>query len=345
MRYTPSPFLLPILLSLITCFLLSSYSYSENNTEHSSGESSLWEKYPSNLPQFDYSGDKLQQHWPQLSATTGISWPDAVTIENMMAEFPLLEEQLQQRAKSQNAPAELKEVLNNNYQPLAKSIQQVWRLHYQGDYEQAYQLGMTLSPAGLFPALYAKLIHTTYLIHDIKKKEERFLEVDQVLARTLPLAPNYNFITFGDTYQKVRRLELMTTSQATTSGLLGPTQNKLKELHYEFPDNPLYSAMLAGIDAGIIERVGGFIGSITYGANEEEAIKLFKQAIKLQPNLVVLYNEFAQAILRLNNEDHNKLLLSLLNQCVTLIAYSAEEALNQHSCQSLLMQQNEHFYK
>lgn len=322
--------------SLILSLLLSSHSYCENSSE----EPSKWQEYPSDLPQFDYSGDKLQQYWPQLSATTGMPWPDALFIEDMMSELPLLAKQLQLQANSDNAPSELKEVLKNNYQPLAESVQQVWRLHYQGDFKQAYQLGMTLSPAGLFPALYAKLIHTTYLINDSKKKEVGFIEVDRILAKILPLAQDYEFIIFGDAYQKVRRLELMSTSAATTSGLLGPTQDKLKELHHKFPSNSLYSAMLAGIEAGIIERVGSFIGSITYGASEEETIKLFQRAIKAQPYLAVLYNEFSQAILRLNNNVYNELLLSLLNRCINLTTYSAEEALNQRSCQHLLMRQN-----
>jgi tetratricopeptide (TPR) repeat protein len=344
MRFTV-PFLSLLIsqaaLSLILSLLLSSYSYGESFSE----EPSQWQEYPSDLPQFDYSGDKLKQYWPQLSSTTGMPWPDASFIETMMSKLPLLAQQLQQRAKLNNAPAELKEVLKNNYHPLAVSVQQVWRLHYQGDYEQAYKLGMTLSPAGLFPAIYAKLIHATYLIKDHDKKEERFVEVDRILAKTLPLAQDYDFIIFGDAYQKARRLELMTTNAATTSGLLGPTQDKLKRLHTKFPRNPIYSAILAGIDAGIIERVGGFIGSITYGADEEESIKLFQQAIKAQPNLAVLYNEFSQAILRLDDSDYNELLLTLLNQCVNLTIYSAEEALNQRSCRHLLMQQNTQLQK
>ncbi|MBL4797330.1 MAG: hypothetical protein JKY50_07945 [Oleispira sp.] len=130
----------------------------------------------------------------------------------------------------------------------------------------------------------------------------------------------------------------MSTPAATASGLLGPTQRNLKKLHEEYPDNPLYSAMLAGIDAGIIERVGNFVGRITYGANEARTIKLFQQALKAQPNLAVLYNEFAQVILRLDNSDYDELLLTSLRQCDQLTIYSAEEALNQKSCRVLLAQ-------
>jgi hypothetical protein len=299
---------------------------------------SQWVTYPEDLEQFDYSGDKLQQHWPQLAAATGLPWPDEAFIEAMMTKFPQLAEQLQKRANKDNAPAALKAALDNNYQPLAIAVQQVWRLHYQGQYQQANELGMTLTPAGLFPALYAKLIHTTYLVENNKEKEKGFVEVDKIIAQVLPIANDYHYIIFGNAYQKARRLELMSTTAATASGLLGPTQDDLRKLHKQFPDNSLYSAMLAGIDAGIIERVGSFIGGITYGADEDKTIERFQQALNAQPHLAVLYNEFAQVILRLDNSDYDALLLTSLKQCDQLTIYSAEEALNQKSCRLLLAQ-------
>lgn len=299
---------------------------------------SQWVTYPEDLEQFDYSGEKLHQYWPQLAAATGLPWPDGAFLQAMMVKFPQLAKQLQQKAKQDNAPEALKATLNNDYQPLALAVQQVWRFHYQGQYKQAHQLGMTLAPAGLFPALYSKLIHTTYLVDNNEVKEIEFNEVDQAIAQVLPIADDYSFIIFGNAYQRARRLELMSTTAATASGLLGPTQGDLRELHKQFPNNPLYSAMLAGIDAGIIERVGSFIGGMTYGADEEKTIELFQQALKVQPNLAVLYNEFALVILRLDNSDYDELLLSSLNQCDQLTIYSAEEALNQRSCRILLAQ-------
>lgn len=296
---------------------------------------SQWQEYPSELPQFDYSGKQLELNWPMLSAATGLPWPDAEFIESMMMEFPKLAKQLKQLAQEPSSPQALKATLNNNFQPLALSVQQVWRLHYEGKYQQAYDKGILLGPAGIFPAIYAKLIHTTYLVTDKDQKSVQFKQVDQVIKRILPLSNGYRFVLFGDAYQKARRLELMSTTAATASGLLGPTQDSLTKLHQQDPENPLYSAMLAGIDAGIIERVGSFVGGMTYGADEDKAIKLFQSALKHQPNLAVLYNEFAQVLLRLNDSDYDELFNSSLTACLALTVYSAEEALNQAACKQM----------
>ena len=304
--------------------LFSSFSYSE------------WAKYPSDLEQFDYSGDKLQQYWPELTSSTNFPWPDADNLRELGKQQPKLAELTATMAKKDNAPAALKAVLQGDYQSLSLAIQQVWRLHFQGQFEEAYNLGLTLGPPAFGPALYAKLIYTTHLVTDPIQKQAMFLEVSDAIAEISPLANDYAFITFGDIYQKARRLELMSTSEAAASGLLSPTLDTLKELHNSHPENPLYSAMLVGVEAGIIERVGNFISSLTYGTDEDESMALFAKTVKSNPHSAVLHNEFAQVMLGFENDDYNELIISTLNTCTQLSVLSAEEALNQKSCQILL---------
>jgi len=298
---------------------------------------STWQPYPDDLPQFDYSGLKLQQNWEILSVGTRLPWPNAQFIEKMMGEFPQLSQQLIQIAKQTDSHPALKPILQQDYQALASELQQVWRFHFQGQYQHAYELGMQLGPAGLLPAIYSKLVHTTFLIENNNEKQQQFLAVDRLTQALIPLAPDYNFLLFGDAYQKARRLELMSTTEATASGLLGPTQDVLKSLHQEYPNNQLYSAMLAGIDAGIIERVGSFLGGMTYGADEDKAIQLFNQALRQENRLAVLYHEYAQVLIRLDDSDHDEKLHQILSACIALPVFSAEEALNQQGCKTLFI--------
>jgi hypothetical protein len=301
--------------------------------DHRSISSTIWPPYPKTLIQFDYSGSKLQQNWSLLTAGIQLPWPDSAFIKTMMKQFPQLSDQLIAIAAKPNSHPALKPILQQNFLPLAEAVQEVWRRHYQGQYQQAYELGLKLGPAGLLPALYSKLIHTTFLVAETEKNGH-YLEVERYTQSLLPLANNYNFLLFGDAYQKARRLELMSTSAATASGLLGPTQKSLQSLRKQFPDNPLYSAMLAGIDAGIIERVGNFLGGLTYGANEENTLTLFNQALNQEKRLAVLYNEFSLALIKLDNDDHQERIDQLLKICINLPIYSAEEALNQQTCRT-----------
>ena len=310
-----------------------------NETTKNVKEVNGWIAYPQTLPKFDYSGNLLEQHWPLLTAGIQLQWPDSIFVEDMMHKFPILFAQLTDLANQPDSHPSLAPILQQNYQPLAEAIQQVWRFHYQGQYQQAYELGMSLGPAGLLPALYAKIIHTTLLTNN-DDKAEKFLEVDAIMKPLIPQLQNFNFFIFGDAYQKARRLELLSTTEATTSGLLGPTQEALRTLYKEAPHHPLYSAMLAGIDAGIIERVGGFLGGMSYGADEDRVIKLFDDALDQEKRLAVLYNEYAQALIRLDDSDYDSKLNRLLLTCTNLQVYSAEEALNQQACANLIAKRN-----
>lgn len=324
-----------VLLAALLSLVFSPLSYSVDI--NSDTTNAKWHAYPQDLPQLDFAGNKLKEHWPTLAAATKLPFPDATVIESMLKSNPRLAEQQLLAANKEGAHPALSASMND-YQELALLVQDVWRLHFQGQYQQAYSMGISLGPIAMGPALYAKLIYTTYLVKDAKQKEQLFVEADQEFAKILPFADKYDFIFFGDAYQKARRLELMSTSAATASGLITVTQDTLEKLQQHSPDHPLYVAIIASIDAGIIERVGGFVAGMTFGADEDESMALFKKVLQSYPSLTVLHNEFAQFILRLDDSDYDSLLLATLKRCDSLTAVSAEEALNQRSCRQLLQQ-------
>lgn len=292
----------------------------------------IWNKYPNNLTQFDYSGEKLKQHWEILSAGPAIQWPDEKYIKNTLARYPDALQKTIEMSTKLNAHPALKPVALGNFEPMALAIQDLFRLHYQGDFQKAYSLGERLGPVGLVAGLYSKLIHTTFLEENSSSKRKRFSEVDKMILSVVPLLSDYDFLLFADSYQKSRRLELLSTSDALLSGLVGPTQKQLKNLNSEYPNVPMYHALIAGLDAGIIERVGGFLARASYGADEGEVIAHFDYAIESEPRLAVLYNEYIQALLRVGVDKQSKTILNAVDHCLKLTVYSAEEALNQLNC-------------
>ena len=295
-----------------------------------------WPAYPESLPAFNYQGNLLQQNWPILAAGTRLPWPDEVYMAKMIEDYPALHKYAERLVKEGNTNPALLSALDKDYSLLATEVQQVWRLHFEGQYQQAYQLGMQLGPAGYLPALYSKLIHITFLIESNEDKEKHFQQVNSLALTLKPLADDYPFLDFGDAYQKARRLELMSTSEAAASGMMSETMDILEVLYEQDPDSPLYPAMLGGIHAGVIERVGGFVGKMTYGVSEEEATSMFEKALHKEARLPVLYHEFAQALVRIDADEHKEKIRSLLEQCTLLTPYSAEEALNQDKCIQLI---------
>lgn len=295
-----------------------------------------WHPYPVHLPQFDYQGDKLKQAWPQLTQATFIAYPSAANLRAEAQRFPALEQYSRQQASQNNAHPALKAALDGNYQPLSEAIAQVWRFHFEGDFQQAYQLGSQLGPAGFIPALYSRLMHTALLEPDKQKRLAVYREVSALSAELLPKAPDHAFALFGLAYAHARELELLGTSEATATGYLSETRDTLEQLQQQYPQRALYPAMLGGLHAGVVERVGSFIGRVTYGSSESAALQAFSQALELESDLPVILNEYAKALIRLDEEEYADQIRQVLQRCAELPVYSAEEALNRDSCQNRL---------
>lgn len=291
-----------------------------------------WQPYPDDLPVFRYPAGQLQQHWPQLTLGTAQPWPDQTAVHTLLTDYPQLQAAMLEQASQEQAHPALQALLQQQVQPLADALQQVWRLHYEGHFQQAYELGMQLGPLGAVPALYARLMHTALIVTDPDEKLALFRDTAAVSEQLLPLAPGYAFAEFGLLYARARILELLDTSGATASGFLGSTQDALQALAERYPQQGLYPASLGGMQAGIVERVGSFVGRLTYGATESRALAAFEKALSLQSGLPVMYFEYSVALGRLDADKYHQRRLELLQQCLALPVFSAEEALNQSFC-------------
>lgn len=296
-----------------------------------------WQNYPDSLPTFNYEGEQLRQNWPQLTAVTQVDYPDSAWLEAMMKRYPRLAIATLELAGRDHAPASVKAAIyQTNYEPLAADLQQVWRLHFAGRFKEAYELGMSLGPFGQIPAVYSRLIHATLLIEGKKDKLEEFEAVAGQSNEGLILVPEYDFAKFGLVYARVRTLELLDTGEARSSGYIPFTQDELEALHKRHPQQAIYPATQGGLEAGIVERVGSFLGSITYGATESGSIAHFERAIALESTMPVIYYEYAVALGRLDGREYRKKIRELAQTCTYLPVFTAEEALNQAHCQRLL---------
>ncbi|ASP38780.1 hypothetical protein CHH28_08830 [Bacterioplanes sanyensis] len=297
-----------------------------------------WHAYPGELPAFDYSGERLQQYWPQLTAASDLPFPDQAQLQALLQRYPKLQRRMLELAQQPHAHPALKALAQQQWQPLADAMQQVWRLHFSGQFQQAYELGVQLGPVGNIPALYSRLMYLTLLEPNEDARLAGFHQVSEHSRQLLPLAPEHAFARFGLAYAQARTLELLSTSAAASSGLLDDTRERLQQLQQQAPQSALYPAALGGLHAGIVERVGSFVGRLTYGASADKAVMELEKASQLQPGLPVIHYEFARSLRRLDDSDYLPRIQQLLQQCQQLSVYSAEEALNQQNCHTMWSQ-------
>ncbi len=157
------------------------------------------------------------------------------------------------------------------------------------------------------------------------------------LERLLPLAPDYAFAEFGLAYACLAFSNYW-TPRRHGDRLWRQPRMPAANLQERYPQQALYPAMLGGLHAGVVERVGSFVGRITYGSTESRALAAFSRALELQNQLPVIYNEYVNALARLDEDKYHDSMITLLQQCVKLPVLSAEEALNRQVCANHLQQ-------
>ncbi len=296
-----------------------------------------WPGYPADLPDYTYAGDDLKAHWPELTALIHITYPDEAWVKDTLDTYPDLKKGMLEAASDPDSDPALADLKDEDFAPLASQLQQVWRLHYAGKYQQAYDLGITLGPLGETAANYARLINASFIVTDKNVKLAEFRACERSSQATLKLAPDYALADYGLVYARVRILELLDTAQARETGYIDFAQQELKKLMKRYPDEPVYSVTQGGLEAGIVQRVGSLLATLTYGVSEDSAIAAFNTALQSpKARRPTVFHEFATAMQRISPSNYKDSIAQLLSLCATADVTSAEEALVKRECMAQL---------
>ncbi len=291
-----------------------------------------WSGYPATMASFSYSEDNLGEHWQALTDGFRGPLPTAESLKEDALRWPEMsaytQNHLQSIATEHPELAYLAEGdLDAHYESYAAELRRAGSLLFNGRFEEARNLGLALGPAGYFPGLYAQALHATLIETDQDVRRALLEEVIHLTRDIMPMAPDHPMIRFGNAYGKARILEELSATEAMGTGYTSEIQDTLDALLKENPDNIYAITLLAGVQAGIIEKAGGFIARLTYGAKASSVEKLFEKAQQLSPDYPGVYYEYARARLKMDGSDGKKTALTLLRKIGDRQPLSAEEAL------------------
>ena len=108
-----------------------------------------WARFPHDQKQYDYPGDKLKKAWAVLHAGDREPFPDDKRAAALI------------KAAGKAAPK------NADPEFIAGVLQQAWREHHRGDFQQAFEMANELGPIGASVACKALGIHASYLVKEI----------------------------------------------------------------------------------------------------------------------------------------------------------------------------------
>lgn len=291
-----------------------------------------WQPYPEHLTQYHYEADTLHRNWEKLTKNLRGPLPTVDSLKADAERWPELYEytkaHLTKNAAARPSLTQLSgEELDNQHAEYAEHLRQAWAYLFNGKFRKARDLGLALGPAGYFPGLYAQALYATLIETDPANQKRLLEEVIQRTSEILPMAPDHPMIRFGNAYGKARILENLSATEAMATGYTSDITKDLQELLDENPENIYALVLYAGVQAGIIEKAGSFVGRITFGARKSDVEDLFQKAYEIADNYPGIYYEHARATLKLDDRSSRENAQRYLSEITELTSATAEDEL------------------
>jgi tetratricopeptide (TPR) repeat protein len=239
-----------------------------------------WAKFPHEAKSFDYSGDKLAKAWDKLHAGDCEPYPDEVRITAVLKAHPKL-------GKASDAGR------------IATELQDAWRAYHRGDFQAAFEAGETLGPLGASVAVKAAGIHAVYLLDDDGEQLKRYEALGAMAEAASKVLPNDANTHYRRAFAIGRYSQGISIAKALSQGLAGKVKESLDRTLKLAPDHAEAHTALGLYHAEIINKVGGLIGGMTYGAKAALGEQHLKTALKLTPDSPIAHIEYGNGLMLL----------------------------------------------
>jgi tetratricopeptide (TPR) repeat protein len=212
--------------------------------------------------------------------------------------------------------------------PKDDTVLQAWALFHGGEFQKAAEAGLKAGGAGITVANKATCIYANYLEKKEKTKLELFMEVAERAQKQAAEDPRNANAYYWQAYALGRYSQGISVAKALAQGLGGKVKQSLETVIQLQPRHADAHVALAAFHAEVIDKVGTLIGSMTYGAKKDVGLKLFEQALKLNPGSAIVLIEYANGMVMLEGDRKMKDATKLYQQAAATKPVDAMERLD-----------------
>lgn len=214
-------------------------------------------------------------------------------------------------------------------EPLPKDdkVLTAWALFHAGEFQKAYDAGLKAGGAGITVANKAQAIYANYLEKSEKTKLAMFLEVAEraeAQAAEDPKNPNAHYWM---AYALGRYSQGISVAKALAQGLGSKVKSALETTIKLAPKHADAHIALGAFHAEVIDKVGKLLGK-TQGADAATGLKMYQQALKLNPASAIAMVEYANGLVMLEGDRKMKEAEKLYEQAAACEPLDAMERLD-----------------
>lgn len=238
---------------------------------------SKWNKFGGPADGFHYEGPDLKKNWARLHIGDCEPFPDAAYLKKLVEKHPDLKP-------------------NGPIAKAAETLQDAWRAYHRGHFHEAFTLGQSLGLLGATVANKAENIQATYLEHDKETKLAMFLDAVHRGEELHSAAPDLANAWYFYAQALGRYGQGISVVKALAEGLGGKMKSALERGLQLEPKHSDANIALGAYHANVVNKMGGMVARLTYGASKEAAVEHFQQAMKLNPGSAVGRIEYANGL-------------------------------------------------
>jgi len=219
---------------------------------------------------------------------------------------------------------------NGDAEPCPKdaAVLNAWALFHSGDFAGATAAGLAAGGAGITVANKATSIYANYLEPKEKTRLDLFMQVAERAEAQAAAEPNNANAWYWHAYALGRYSQGISVAKALAQGLGGKVKDSLEKAIALSPKHADARIALGAFHAEVIDKVGSLIGGMTYGAKKDVGLKLFQEALKLNPGSAIAMVEYANALVMLEGDKKMKEATALYEKAAACEPADAMERLD-----------------
>ena len=186
-------------------------------------------------------------------------------------------------------------------EPLPKEagVLDAWRHFHAGAFGDAVEAGRKAGGAGIDAAVKAQMIYANYLEKSDKAKLALLEEAAGWAEARRSEAPKLANAHYFYAYALGRYSQGISITKALAQGFGGKVKDALLTTIKLEPKHADAHTAFGSYQSEIIDKVGGLVAGMTYGAKKDSALEHFQKALKLNPDSAIARIEYANGLIML----------------------------------------------
>ncbi|HET9642480.1 MAG TPA: hypothetical protein VFP68_03765 [Burkholderiaceae bacterium] len=189
--------------------------------------------------------------------------------------------------------------------PDDETVLAAWGLFHAGAFQKAYEAGLNAGVAGMTVANKAQAIYANYLEKSERIKLAMLMEVAHRAEAQQASEPTNPNAFYWQAYALGRYGQSISVVKALSQGLGVKVKNALETTIRLAPQHADAHIGLGTFHAEIIDNVGSLMAK-AQGATKEAGLRMFKEALRLNPSSAIGRVEYAHGLVMLEGEKRIK---------------------------------------